>query len=343
MILGGLTFLTPFGGLLAVAVLLPLVAFAVSASKSARGRAMLRLAPPSPDHHTALVALAAVPLLLGLAAAEPALRVHAGHHIRTDTQAIFVLDTSRSMAASAGRGSPTRLSRAQEAAVRLRAAIPDVPSGIASLTTQLLPHLFPTADPAVFNATVHEAIGVEKPPPPVLQVGLPGTSFWPLIALRDQGYFAPTAKRRFAILLTDGESGPFPIQSLVQAFRQTVAPPQFPGAPPQRPQAPITLLIVRIGGANDRIYLANGSIENAYRPNADAVAQVRDLAAATQGQAFAAADLPAAESALRNLVESGHAATSGSERKTIDLAPYIVLVAFAPLALIIRRRNLTEL
>src|SRR5262245_11977191 len=255
-----LTFLTPLGGLLAVAVVLPVAAYMATASRSTRGRALLRLAPPKPDY-SALAVLASVPLLLGVAAAEPALRTHAGHRIRTDAQAIFVLDTSRSMAASAGRRSATRLAQAQKAAISLRDdAIAAVPSGLASLTTQLLPHLFPTADAAVFNVTVANAIGIEKPPPPALKVGLPGTSFWPLTAQRDQGYFDPKTKRRFVILMTDGESGPYPIAAVAEAFRKTAppAPPQYPGAAPQQAQAPITLVVVRVGGPHDRIYGTDG-------------------------------------------------------------------------------------
>jgi hypothetical protein len=342
-ILAELTFLTPLGGLLAVAVVLPVAAYVAMASRSTRGRALLRLAPPKPDH-SALAALASVPLLLGVAAAQPALRTHAGHRIRTDAQAIFVFDTSRSMAASAARGSPTRLAQAQEAAISLRDdALAEVPSGLASLTTQLLPHLFPTPDAAAFSATVANAIGIEKPPPPALKVGLPGTSFWPLTALRDQGYFDPKTKRRVVILMTDGESGPYPVAAVTQAFRKPVPPLEYPGLPPQPPQAPISLVVVRFGGAHDRIYGTDGTVEAAYRPDPSAAETVRSLADATGGKVFTASDLPAARAALRTMVGSGHGATRGANLKTIDLAPYIVLVAFAPLALLIRRRNLVAL
>ena len=37
--------------------------------------------------------------------------------------------------------------------------------GITSLTDRVLPHLFPTLDPNVFESVLHDAIGIERPPP----------------------------------------------------------------------------------------------------------------------------------------------------------------------------------
>ena len=51
-----------------------------------------------------------------------------------------------------GAASPTRLERAVTAARRLRAAIPDVPVGLASFTNRVVPHIFPTLDRAVFGS-----------------------------------------------------------------------------------------------------------------------------------------------------------------------------------------------
>jgi hypothetical protein len=166
-----------------------------------------------------------------------------------------------------------------------------------------------------------------------------------MTALRDQGYFAPTTKRRLVILMTDGESGPYPVAAVAQAFRSAEPPasPQYPGAPPQQAQAPISLVVIRVGGPRDRIYGTDGSIEEGFRPDPGAAETVRSLVDATGGTAFTSSDLPAARAALRTIVGSGRGNTRGAEVKTIGLAPYIVLVSFLPLALIIRRRNLVAL
>ena len=62
--LATLTFVTPSGALLALAVVLPLGAFTVSALRSTRARVLLGLAPPPPGREGVLAALAAVPAVV---------------------------------------------------------------------------------------------------------------------------------------------------------------------------------------------------------------------------------------------------------------------------------------
>src|SRR6267142_423094 len=102
-----LIFLTPRGGLVALAAGLPAAALAVTARRNARGRTRLGLSPPGPDR-TGL-GLVLIPLLLGLAAAQPAVQSHADKRLRTDAQALFVFDVSASMAASARPQATIRL------------------------------------------------------------------------------------------------------------------------------------------------------------------------------------------------------------------------------------------
>jgi hypothetical protein len=335
--LAALVFLTPLGGVLALAVGLPLVAFAIGAARRARIRELLRLEPPPPGRELVLVALAAIPLLLALAAAGPALRTDVGRRVRASTEAFFVLDVSRSMAASADAHSPTRLVQAQKAALRLRDSISDVNTGVASLTNQLLPHLFPTPDESAFAATV-ESIGVGNPAPQgtaILQ-----TSFIPLSAFAGQGYFRRLTKHRLVVLLTDGESGPFFAASIGEALRPTT-PPQ----PSQRAllEAPVSLVIVRFGSSSDRVYDANGTVEAAYQPDKRAPTVVDGLAEAAGGRAFDSGQLADAGATLRKQVGSAHASLHGTRTKTTTLAPYAALAALIPLAFILRRRNFTKL
>ena len=62
------------------------------------------------------------------------------------TEVVVVLDTSRSMLASASPGAPTRFERAVGFGAALRSRVGDVPFGLASFTDRVLPHLFPTLD-----------------------------------------------------------------------------------------------------------------------------------------------------------------------------------------------------
>ena len=109
--------------------------------------------------------IAAVPLLLGIAAGQPVLGTERSVPERTDAEAFFVMDTSRSMLASEGRDGATRFDRSVEVASAIRDRIPQVRSGIVSMTDRLLPHVLPTTDRRVFETTLRRSIGVELPPP----------------------------------------------------------------------------------------------------------------------------------------------------------------------------------
>ena len=150
-----MTFLTPLGALAALAALLPLGAAVHGRTRVTAVARRLGLDPPRRWSLGARTAAAAAAIaLLGLAAAQPALTDQTLVRERTDVAALFVLDTSRSMAASLTPTSPTRLARAITAAVQLRAAIPEVPAGVATFTDRVLPDLLPVADVAGFDAVV---------------------------------------------------------------------------------------------------------------------------------------------------------------------------------------------
>jgi hypothetical protein len=314
-----MTFLSPLGALVGVAVVLLLAAYALGARQSARGRRLLGLAPPPRGRDSVLPALAAVPLLLALAATQPAIRTRRAQPVRTDAEAFFVFDVSRSMLASPRAHAPTRLDQARAAALRLRAAVPSVPVGVASLTDRVLPHLFPTVDRAAFATTIRDAIGIERPPPQELEPN--ATSFAPLGALGTQGYFQGSAKTRIVVLFTDGESRPFDASAVARGLGNS------------------KLLIVRIWSAADRVRGPGGRIEEAYRPDRRSAEVVAQLASAAGGRAFDSSRLGAADAALRADAGRGPTRARGVEVRTMTLAPYVAVLAFAPLAFVLWRRN----
>jgi hypothetical protein len=332
-----LTFLTPGGGLLALATAVPLAGLALASLRNGRGRARLGLSSPASDHTG--IALSIVPLLLGLAASQPSLERTAAMHFRTDAQALFVFDVSGSMAASAGANAPSRLQQAQAAAIRLRNGIPEVPSGVATLTTDILPQLLPTADVATFDSTVERVIGIEEPPPPILGYGTLGTSFGPLSFVRGEGYFGPLAKHRLIVLLTDGESAPYDPAATAAALTQPSNAAPFSGLVTQT-DAPISLVIVRIGSPSDHIYAQDGTIDPAYRAEPHAAEIVSTLAAQTHGGAYSASSLGSAEGAMRRMLGAGKEVARGSHTTTVGLARYLALAALAAAAIVVWRRNL---
>ena len=158
------TFLTPGAGLVALAVILPLVAFVRTERRAERVRSLLRLAAPGGSPRLTIAAIVAVALLVGIAAAQPVLEEWEDRPERVDAQVFFALDTSRSMLASAGPNEPSRFERAVAAARRIRDELGDVPVGVASLTDRVLPHVFPTTNKASFDSVLQWSIGVDRPP-----------------------------------------------------------------------------------------------------------------------------------------------------------------------------------
>jgi hypothetical protein len=253
--------------------------------------------------------------LLGLAAAQPALTSETGLRVRKDAQALFVLDTSRSMGASASPNGPTRLDRATEAARTLRNAIPQVEAGVATLTDRVLPDLLPVGDRAGFDAVVSRAVAIESPPPSAASVR--ATSYSALTAIPRAGYFAPGSKTRVVVLLTDGESVATDTGELARAF---AAAPGY------------TLLAVRFWGAGESIYRGTAR-ESAYRPDPTGEAALAALAESVRGRAFDERDLGDAARALRSALGDGPTvAARGTARTRTLLAPYLVGLSLLLLA-----------
>jgi hypothetical protein len=312
-----MTFLTPLAALVALGALLPLAGWAAGRRRANAVRRSLRLSPPAGRRTARPLAAAGAIVALGLAAAQPAL-THTGHvRERTGVQALFVVDVSRSMAASATPTSPTRLDRAVAAAVRLRAAISDVPSGVATLTDRVLPDLLPVPDTASFDAVVTQAIAIESPPPAATDIR--ATTFSALQDVAAGDYFAPKTTRRLVILLTDGESNPVDTGPIAQALA---------------PERGYRFLAVRFEAGDEAVYDADGKPETAYRPDPLGRVVLDGVAGALGGRAFDETQLGDATSYLRRAAGSGPTTAEPAATPTrTTLAPYLAAVALLLLVL----------
>lgn len=307
-----MTFLTPLGGLVAVAALLPLAAALASRARAEVVRRRLQLPPPERTTELRPLLAATAVALLGLAAAQPAL-THASHpRSRTDVQAVFVLDTSRSMAASSSPTSPTRLDRAAAAAITLRDAIPDVPAGVLTLTDRVLPDLLPVADVGGFDGVVKRAVRIESPPPQATSVR--ATSYSALGQIASGDVFPPSATRRVIVLLTDGESGPVGTSELARSL------------------AGYRFEAVRFWASDESVYDPDGRAEAAYRPDPSGRTVLADLASSLGGKSFEQSQLKAATRYLRLLVGSGSTvAGAATAEHRYPLGAYAALLALVVL------------
>jgi hypothetical protein len=318
-----IAFLTPQAALFAISALVPLAAFVVRERRGIRIRAHLGLAEPRRFALLALVlALLAVPALLAVAAAQPVVESTRSVPERVDAEAFIVIDTSRSMLASARPGSPTRIERARVIADRLRARFPEVPAGIASLTDRLLPHVFPTTDTRVFQTALAESIDVERPPPEAFYTTV-ATGLDQLAVVPERRYFSPTATKRLLLVLTDGETRPVGSE-LARAFSR-------------RPQ--VKTIFIRMGNPDERIYVS-GVPEGAYRPLPGSETALTRTAALVGGQAFSEQQVDAAGDAAVADLGSGKTKAHLIEGERKALMPYLALAALLPLGFVLLRRNL---
>jgi hypothetical protein len=318
-----LVFLTPLAALIAVGVALPLVTLFLVRRRARRIRGLIGLVePPAHRFLVALAAMLAGGMFLGAAAAQPVIEQTTTLRTRTDAEVFVVVDVSRSMLARRGTDSPMRLERAKAFATALRSALPSVPVGIASLTDRTLPHLFPSVDGKVFEATLDHSVGIEQPPPrSSLATG--ATKIDALATVRTQRFFAPTARKRLLVVLTDGETQPVAGANLGALFRRAPA---------------IETIFVQFWGADEHVFAGNVP-EPQYRPDPSAKALLTGLAESVGGSVYVERDSIAARQRARGLLGNGPTVVRGKQSGRVPLAPYLAAAALAPLALLLRRRD----
>jgi VWA domain-containing protein len=318
-----LSLLTPHAALVTLVVLVPLAAF-LRVHRAGR-RIRLTLALTEPRRRALLVpilGIVGIAALLGAAAAQPVVSTSESARVRSDAEVFFVLDTSRSMLASDGPTSPTRIARAKRAALQLREAIPTVPSGLASVTDRTLPHLFPTSDEDAFRSTLEESIGVERPPP-LRSLLTRVTSLEALGAIVTNEFFRPSAEHRVLVVFTDGETLAGTRARLGPLFRRP------PG---------VSTEFVQVWGRDERIYVKD-AVEVGYRPDPTAREALDRIADGIDGQVLDEHELTRASHVLAGLVGKGPTVVEGRRRRDVPLAPPLAAAAFLPLALLLWRRD----
>ena len=316
-------FLTPSAALIALLGLVPLAVALVVERRNARARALLGLSESSRSARWTLpVAIGILVAALGLAAGRPVVSHSRPHLSRLDAEAFVAVDISRSMKASAAAGSPSRLDRARRIALQIRARLPEVPTGLGTFTDRPLPLVLPTSDRTAFSFAVTRSLGIERPPG--LQNGTTISSFDAVAPFPLEGYFAPSAKKRVLVILTDAESTGFNEAGIRKSFEA-------------KPRTAVVL--VRIGRGGERVFGADGEPESAYIPPPATGFTLDRFLDATQGRAYDERDVTGAAQAASEALGAGPTVTLGSTSGRHDLAPWLVLAAAVPLGVVLRRRN----
>lgn len=318
-----LTLLTPLGVLLSLGVLIPLAALLLVRRRARHVRGALEMSEPTTRGIiVALALLLTAGVLLGLAATQPIIEQTRTFEVRTDAEAFVVIDVSRSMLAQPNLGSPTRIVRAKLAASELRASLGGIPVGIASLTDRVLPHLFPSTDADVFEATLERAIGIGRPPPGG-GFRTRATELDALASVRSLHFFSPKAKQRLLVVLTDGETVP------VNRARLAAQLLREPG---------IDTVFVQFWREGERVYTRRVP-EPQYVPDPSARSLLDGVAEAINGSVFSEGSVSSASRKARALIGEGPTVVEGERHSPIALAPYLSMAAFLPLALLLWRRD----
>jgi hypothetical protein len=317
------SFLTPLGSLFAIAAAVPLAALLVTERRASHVRGMLSLTtPPRRALAPVVLALVLLPALVAVAAAQPVVVRQRLLSQRADAQAFFVFDTSLSMSARPSRDAPSRLARAKLEALRLRAALGDIPVGIASMTDRTLPSLLPTTDAALFVRTLRQSVGIDRPPPSQRYPDR-ATALQALFSIAGAHFFAPGVTHRLLVVFTDGEAAKLPADARFSFPQESLVPP----------------LLVHVWSADERVYL-HGRVDRRYEPDPTSAQALAEFASLTHGRVFGEHDLGRVAAAIRTEAGKAAARTTVDAYARIALAPWFVLGGIVPLGFLFWRRNL---
>jgi von Willebrand factor type A domain len=318
-----ISFLSPEGGLLALLVVAPLAGLVVVSRRARRARELLRL--PDPERTSWLLpaaALATMTGLLALSAAQPVISDASITSTRDDVEAIILVDNSLSMSAATGPREESRLDRARRAALRLRSSIPEVPVGVASLTDRALPHLFPSTDLDAFQRVLDRSVQIDQPPP--LEFNPRSTIYEPIGDLVARNYFSEGLRKRVIVVLSDGEARPSSAQSLARTL--ALGPPT-------------EVMFVRFWGADESIFLADGSSDTEYVPDPGSESQLRAFASGLSAPVFDEDAEGEQVEALQAAIGDGPTLPRRESGEPFVLTPYLAGIALLPLLFLLWVRN----
>jgi hypothetical protein len=302
---------------------IPLTALWLAQRRIEQLRRLFSLAPTHRRELMGVVAaLALLPVLLGVAAAQPVVIRHQSLGVRADVQAFFVFDTSLSMSAREGKDGPTRLERAKHDADQVIPELGDIPIGLATMTDRVLPDLMPTPNLAVILRTLHQSVGIDRPPPSQVYNGR-ATTFQALFPIPNANFYSPGVTHRILVVFTDGEDAPLRSSVDLDLARAMTVHPLF----------------VHVWAPTDRIY-RHGRVSRNYRPEPTSGTVLRRFPAAARGQVFEENDLHALVQAIRDEAGSSPARTTVVGYARVALAPWFVLAGVIPLGFLLYRRNL---
>jgi hypothetical protein len=301
---------------------MPLAALALMELRTRRLRRLFSLRTPRRrELVAAAVALALVPALVGVAAAQPVVIHRKAVTERVDAQVYLVFDTSLSMSARTGPHGPTRLARAKREAEALIPQLGNIPVGIATLTDRVLPSLLPTTSVPLVLRTVNQSVRIDEPPPSLRYHGRAST-LESLAELEDDRIFPPGVAHPMLVVFTDGEEK---------------APPPFTGFSYAQ-QFAIPPFFVHVWAPTERHYV-DGRIDPNYLPDPTSGSLLAHVAAVSHGRVLREGDVGGLLAAIHAKAGSKPATATLLGFRRVALGQWFLLAGIFPLGFLLYRRN----
>jgi hypothetical protein len=259
MPIGALVFLSPSAALVGLAFLVPLTMLAWRERVGSRARRQLGLQRPSRVRVLARpLALVVLGALVGVTAAQPAIRRSASVPMRADAELYLTFDVTRSMLARQALDEPVRLERSRALAREIHAGLLDVPTGVATLTNRMMPLLFPTGDERGVSAVLANSVRIMQPQPARLTAPR-ATQLGVLTLAADRSYYNPEAKRRALVVFSDLDTDYFSLEATLKLLRAHDIEP----------------FVVRVAAAGEQIFDQKGQPLSYRSVSTVSVAQLR--------------------------------------------------------------------
>jgi hypothetical protein len=205
--------------------------------------------------------------------------------------------------------------------MRLESRLPDVPFGVASMTDRSLPNLMPTVDQTLFDRTVEQSVGIDRPPPSQPHPGGRATTFDAIVPLVESHFYSQGVQRHLLVIFTDGESTQ--VSPLLKLTLQRRVQPIF----------------VHVWQPGERIYKRGGRIDPRYIADPTSEAALQNVARIADGKEFSESQFGAIAHASREAVGQAQSHTLIAGYARVALAPWFILAAAIPLAFLLYRRN----
>ncbi len=319
----GFQFLTPIDAVFALAAAVPVAALWLAQTRMERIRRLFSLTSPRRRELAGVVAaLVLLPVLVGVAAAQPVVIRHQLLGQRVDVQAFFVFDTSTSMGARTGPRGLTRLQRAKQEAEEVIPKLGDIPVGLATMTDRVLPVVMPTSSLVLIHRTLAQSVAINQPPPTQFYKGR-ATHFSALFPLSNYNFYSPGVRRRILVVFTDGEATPLHGPIIFELARAMTVYPLF----------------VHVWAPTERLYV-HRQVDPRYTPDPISATALRQFAVAAHGRVFGEGDLHALTQTIRAEAGSSPVETKVLGYARIPLAQWFVLAGVIPLGFLLYRRNI---